>query len=516
MKKRSFKNSYNIKLLSIIIIILSLLPAALLYSIKSEDAYWFLVFIPCEYYKLQGNIDITSNNPGQNAFVIILSLLTNVQISAIQFWPVSGILIPFMAYTLVLKLTKHIFASALFACYIGFNFVNGIHSYSVASNGLAILLFFTYLLLINDIFNEKRNVQRLILLISLFIAIHFTYYSIELWALSLILYINMIIYIGRRHFNFFVSSPGTIYLSLCFLVIFFGFNQAVYKGFASRLRASDTLEFSISWTYDKLFQFLGGTKSAFIGEYDYVPYTPLKDYLTLFQICFLSALFFILLIFILHSNNRNNKVGSVNLYLAISLLGVTCSEIFVYFLRGLLNLRSFFYLMPIAIILLICIVEKKSSKLLIFSVFSLCLIVVMSFTVSYFMDSLSCSSPYDTMRPSAYWFDHHASADSIILTDLHTIFKFRSINALSTTNYYSFLFYDNLNYGHLVNRTLNSNLSDYLIIDFGALDKPIVSTTPKSDWKTFRPLSFYYKNISHNCFINKIYNDATAEIFQVK
>lgn len=513
-----FRYFLTTKIIIIFLLLLSFIPPIVLFRLQSEDAYWYMVFPIIKTYQLIGHLDIHSYVAGQNSFLIILSNITGISIDKLQFLPVSGLMLPILGFALIRKISASDVIAAMYCLYYGFNLTNAPRQYSVSSIELSVVLFFTFLIFLYLILLKSRTVHTIVLLLIIFIAIHFTYYSVEFWTLGIMIALNFLLISGyylKLHDSEFLLKKLSS-LTLSFIVIFFTFSEIFYEGYVKRLVTFETPYYTVQWIYLKIFYLFGEEKPNF--GYEYAQLNPINDCLVILQIGILIILLCILTLKGI-SHIKSPKAINTNFYFALSLIGVIVLEVIVYFLRGSLSLRTTYYLAPIAVLLLIDFnygvikFPNKAFKISFTFIFIISLIVVSSFIVSY-NTGFNYYSQYNNVVSSGEWYETHIETGDSALTDMNTLYKFMLLS-VNSSKFHPFVFYDNLNYGKLVNGNATKKDFDFCVIDYGALDKMLVSKTPEDDWKVYQPLSFYYSKIKNNSNLDKIYASSIIEIWSI-
>lgn len=514
-----FKNLSIIGIIPIVLLSMSLIPSIILFRLQSEDAYWYMVFPFVKKYQSIGYLDIHSYVAGQNSFLIILSDITGIIIDKLQFLPVSGLIIPILGFILIRKISNSDIIAAMFSFYYGFNLTNAPRQYSVSSIELSVLLFFTFLIFLYIFFIKSRNTSIIILLLTIFTTVHFVYYSVEFWTTGLMIALNFILIIGyyfKLH-ELSALQKGMSNLTLVFIIIFLSFNEIFYQGFVKRLVSFETPSYTIEWIYLKLLPLFGTARPIY--GYEYVQINPTNDYLVILQMAILSILLFVLTLKGIQQILLGSQSEKINFYFALSLIGVMVLEIVVYFLRGTLSLRTINYLAPISILLLINFnygdikISNKAFKISLIFISIISLIVLSSFIVSY-NAGFNYYSQYDKVASSGEWYETHIRSGSSALTDMNTIYKFMLLS-VNSPKQHPFVFYDNNYYEKLISGNATTQDFDFCVVDYGALDKMLISKTPKNDWKIYKPLSFYYSKLGNNSNLNKIYASSVIEIWSI-
>ncbi len=171
------------------------------------------------------------------AFLTILSQVTSISLDTLLYLPINGIIFILLAYVLGLVFSKSRLVAALYAAVVAFE-IQVIRATNITfyiTLGYSFLIVFLILYLKSLESHSKRGI---LLLMFCFTTLYFTYYSAEFFAFAFSLSLFMIVTIARfggKKAGFLTrlgkSYRPFLHLPIAFLVLFVGFDAAVYQFF---------------------------------------------------------------------------------------------------------------------------------------------------------------------------------------------------------------------------------------------------------------------------------------------
>jgi len=475
-------------------------------------------FLHAVHFPLKDVVFSPTYIPGTIATLITLSKISGIPPKTLQFLPIIGIILPIAYYTLCKKVSN----STILACIVTIIMMYGVSPitfFTVWVHAWAFLLFLIFILIYFELF-KKRDIKRIILLLIVFISIHFSSYSVEMWAVSFSIIMNLllvgIIFISKSEQ---IKSKLTFNLSLAFLTIFLAFNKVIYDSYLSKGRFIDTLSCGIQFFFHKYESFLPWAKASSPEKYTYVIHHSIPPLLDLFYLILIISP---ILLSILASLNKLLKdkqlvtfMGNLkeDTYFKFTLLLVGVIDIAIYSIRGVITFRYIHFIFPLlTLISLRQLSFKKSFKTGILLI--LLVIVIFHTGLSWhYGEIISNPSKYADLEPSADWF-LNKSVQKEALIDLRTGDKYL-LEATSKNMYFERHYIDSHKYEMIVDSKYSLNKNEYLhrISDYIIINKNL-RWIMCIDWKQYEPFYKYLPEINNNVNINKIYDDNKIWIFK--
>jgi len=510
-------NRFNKFLIFVLFIILSFfLP--IFYSTKGVTdpfSFWHTAyiqkFINTSHFPLEDSLYSPKYIPGAMSMLIIFAKVTGIEPKSLQFIPIVGLMLPITYYSLCKKFTAkeiYIFIVTLMML----NIPSPMEFLTTWPHAFGYYLYLVFLLAYCDIF-KTRTVEKLIIIMLVFLGIHFYSYTAESWALSFLIVINIVLLV-LSFLNKNYRTKVRINLLVLFLVVFLGFNKIFYEAYLPQGRYINTMIEShrlFFYNYGKLFSLPETDKYIYRAEPNLI--------LSLLGFIYVSSLITIILLvgFIVFRNIIKNKrfVETVkNLsefsFFKIAIVTVGVIDIIIYAAAGVVNLRYIYFLFPLLV--LISLNQLNIKNLFKLNILLILLFVITSHTfLSWQSDKfIFNNSKYRDMEPSAYWFFENTLEKKAII-DLRTGNKYLLESLFKNTNFErSFINADG--YQLLVEGThSNSNLRN--IAPYVVINKRL-NRIQTLKWGNFEPIYKYSTQINENVNLRRIYEDDFIWIFK--
>lgn len=425
----------------------------------------------------------------------ILSIVTNLNVIDLQFFPIGYLLSPII----LLALTKKLFNSLIISVFLTLNFVFNPSQitafYSIFAYSFAFPLYLSFILIYFHLLKEDKSPSKIIALLILFVSLNYIHYTLTFWIILFLFSINGYLYINKKS-----TKNMTQSLLICSFVIFFYFNKVLYKSYLPAISTN------IDTTSTHFFLKLPFFSDIVSSEYFYLrsPEINLISSLHLFII----LIFVFVGIFFVDIKNIVNKTFSCNFnfLLRFSLLFTGFLDLILYSIRGNVSTKYITVMFPFVIFSYLIADYKKYTKSVIL-LLSLILIIKLSLFVN--LDYIgNPSSSYKEINPSANWYLSNTKNNSIVSGDLGIY----GILLVNSNGDYSpkYVPYNLEIYKYIINEGNNEYKFDYLILDMNSMS-PIYSFY----WNRFQPFINYKSNIYNNKNLHKVYSDQNIWIMSL-
>jgi hypothetical protein len=441
--------------------------------------------------------------PGSVIMIAMILKISGISPKILAFLPILAIPLIFSFYMFAKKVipTKSpiliLLAIIILTSSIGLN----ASIYGVFPHSWAFVLYFIVAALFYDIL-KRKSMENIILLLIIFIAIHFYYYSIELWVASFCSILSILIFISNKFRK--ENNIGNVHgLALILLVIMLAFNRMIYNHYLPQNRlsfevvASTFLEFS-----QRSFQQ--------IPQSVYTYTAPAES--TLIHTLLLIFILIPITIGIIVSLkcriiNRECPLNNSNIvwfYVVVAMLSVAFVDILIYSIAGVITYRYILLCYPLISIAFLW--NFFNNELLKYFIFILILLFAIAGPiVSYSYGTVNVSPyRYSEFEPSCNWLSNHAEGKPKILGDQPLIEKY-FLEVASNEKDFERLYIDDRIYESIVSPS-NKSVKLDKTTDFIALNMEfnIIQTL---GWKQYKSYNNYLGEINSNVNLHKIYSD---------
>jgi hypothetical protein len=376
-------------------------------------------------------------------------------------------------------------------------------------------------------YTNEKSYQLAILLILIFITIHFFAIPMSAWIIQFVLIYFLLLYFARffskneNDKKYAISSTFVILL----VVIWIFWNYKFFNGIATNTFNLDTL---INLLKDMVYSRNTGNLSDFM--YITIGSNPITIWAgrTILVLTYIP----IALVFLYELSKRNLFffLHSKEDVFIISLIFPFIIEFLVYGSSGLLSFRysnlifpfiSYYYVLKylggknrLSRFKFINLIKINNHKLI--NLFLIIFVFCSLITVYSHLNNINSQVPSDSVKAVSNWYPNYIYNDSNLVTDYQTDSYFNYYLKSKDYNYYSnrIPFTQNI-YAYLTDPSMNSSdtkLLKYFMVDNKDLNKPLIQGPPA--WVTLQPLSQYIDKINSNTNMRKIYDSGSIIIYE--
>lgn len=523
MRQSIGKSKFNLFLAFFLFLIISaFLP--IYYSLQGVTdpfLFWHISFIQkflySTHFPLEDVVFSPRHIPGTMATLLCTSKISNITPKDLQFIPITGLILPIIYYTLCKKISN----SEVYTFVITIVVISKLSPmtfFTVWTHAWGFLLFLVSIIIYFNLHNDK-TAENIILVLIVFISVHFYSYTVEMWIITFFITINgLMLLIFFLYKDNRIKQKLTIYISLTFLIVFFMFNHVIYESYLAKGRlSSDLVQLSIEGFLIKYQNLLAPhSELKTIEEYAYSgdPNTILSLLGIAYFAIIISLVLFPEIILInrprdyMQNLMREDKSNANILFFKIALLAVGAADIIMYATSGVLPFRYIHFIFPfLALIKLEHLNIKRIFKDFIILIL---LIIALSHTVLSIHEERLITNPskYVDLENSANWF-LNKSVEKKAIVDLRTGNKYL-LEAVYQDAYFERVLINNLYYEFLVEyKYFNPDNCKYIILNNN------IKKIQSIEWGEYAPLWRYSTEINNNIHIDKIYNDGKIWVFSL-
>lgn len=515
-------STVNRALLTILFLIICS-SLSIFYSINGVvDAFsfWHMAFVQkfllSAHFPLEDIIYSPKYVPGFISTLMLLLKVTAIPTKQFHFLPILGLLLPISYFALCKKFSNSR-VSVFIIVLLMLSIPTPTEFFTVWPHAFGYFLFLSFIHIFLRNFNNKTP-EAVLIIIIIFLSVHFYSYTTEMWILS---FFTFFIFISL--FFFFISKNKLIKKNLmfsllvAFFVIFFGFNKIFYESYLPTGKFISTI-----FESSELFFYNYGNFFSFTESHKYVYRTEPNLFLSLSGLLYLSSMALIVLfssLQYLHTLIKSGKfrddIGQAksDAYFKYALIVTGVCDILIYAARGVITLRYIYFIFPI--VTLISLKELRLKEGFKTCILFFLLFLVISHTILSWSSNSFTSDPtqYKDLEISANWFMEN-SIQKKALTDLLTGNKYL-LESVSINQEFDKVYINLDHYDMIVNpqdyedNELNI-YAPYLIINKNL--KKVLS----DKWGNYESFSYHLKEINENQNLNKIYNDDIIFIFSTE
>ena len=376
-------------------------------------------------------------------------------------------------------------------------------------------------------YTNKKSYQLSILLILIFITIHFFAVPMSVWVIEFVIMYFLLIYLSKYFGNHEIKSKNAISTTfvILLLVIWFFWNAKLYTGLVSNTLSLNTL---ITVFKNLIFSNANLPLSDFLYS-NIVITNPL--YLLnqrIFDVLTFAPIALVFLYEFLRRNIFFFMHSKMDIFV-ISLIFPSICQLLIWGASGTINTNYLFLIFPFIsyyYILKYLSGEYKLSKFKFINFLKshnkkiinlyLILLVLSTFgVVSHELSILTTSLPSEPVDELSQWYSTYIPNKSRLVTDYTTQSYF--LYSLSNDHNYEVdpdTFTTQV-YAYLIGQNQNSsdvkNLN-YLMVNNMNLNKPIIQGFPA--WVVMNPLSYYKDDINQNQNMDIIYDSNFIKIYK--
>ena len=422
----------------------------------------------------------------------------------LQFMPIGAILVAITLYFLLLRLTKSPLLACLVTLYLTLNLSHAAALYSVFAYALAIPLCFGLILVAMRLFSLRGRLEILLMLL-LFVGVHFIHYTISTWLILFLVGANGMIWLQRRlaRNGRLIRAIPVFYLMTVFLVIFLAFNKTIYtsylplfgwealdgaiQNFLSYISINPTLVNRSPYSF---------TRSIALGLIGTIT---LVLILTPVGIGILSDVWQLV-------KRVETRITDWRMPFIWGIFVIGVVDALSYAVRGSISTKTFSMLFPIVVMLYFQRWQKLPYVIAMAAVLLLTSFIKIGifYQNAYVIGPHNLNTPMEAMLPSAEWLHtHQTKQDYPILADLNLYVKYlvASVDQPQTPIFVS---YTESRFARVIGQ---SDEAWEVQPDVIAIDRVSVEPVVGYVWVRLAPLGSYEADIGDNQSLNFIYDD---------
>lgn len=464
--------------------------------------------------------------PGLGFLVLAISDLSSISPVTLQYVPIAAFFALLATYSLAKRFLprNYAYAASLIASIV----VLRVFSTDLADlwyHTFGFMLFFLFIFVFLD-FLDKRTIERFAALWIIFIGIHLYSYTAELWAVSFLLFANVLMLARPKKRRILTFS-----LFLAFGVTFLGLNSVVFGQYIPKFTVWSG---QIATSFGDYLSLLTGAAAPtpwfFVNPHP-TPIALILLYAAWYALIFLPLLlvaaYVVYKIFKSKSISVLGAFTSTTAIIVISMLLVWPIDAISYSLIGALAvgvLRYYPLIAPVIIAVpLIYLLRKtritgmgRRTSGVVGAYFVALLVICACILPLSVSNGNVVTSPdkYTNVDPSAAWFFNSTPAADQILSDLHTQGEYAIVRAQQSSTFYALHFYTPQLYGSLVdpdNLTGNGGSPSLLAHQYIVINLALASgRTTAGQWSDLEALQPHLGSINSNPHLIRIYDDGNV------
>jgi hypothetical protein len=447
---------------------------------------------------------------------VFLSRVLGIPMSALTFFPLTGVLIPLIGYLIVKLLVSELWG-VVFGAYLALEAQGLLRNYNMNIQGYGQLFFLLTIFLVSKSYLQKTRRRYFILSIIFFAMAVLSYYSSEFYSLVFIASLAILLKIKRMDSSklHFVANTA-----LAFGIIVIAFEPIVWL-YSQKLLVGKTrsmLSVLISFINDVLSVL--GLKA---GEEHATSVISTPTHLLIINIVLLIMILFPILLFISRIIKGKKYQGA----LVVCLILTGLVDLVAYSgLEGHMDLKFIYLVFPICSIISVSHIStwRRSRRLQALTIlFAICLLSLMTLRFA-----LYASGPYSSAykyRPNIFsqfdtianqsglqrvYLTDNIAAGKLLLSFAQTefynvvaIYQYPSLNAVR------FLYSGNMSDIIYLKRAMN-RMPDYLLVSSYSLKTDF----PAQGWHSFPPFD-NYTEIENSVGVEVVYNSQDFTILML-
>ena len=181
---------------------------------------------------LEDHTNMISERSAMSSNLAVLSLITGQPLTKIQFFPIGGIVLPFICYALARYVLRSTLYAGAFTLFISYEPIVTDSTYNVSEHTWGFALLFAFMLLfVKSVQEPTFRTMGMTFSIIVFAATFLSYYSAELFEIVFAFSMTLSVMIALR-FGWLekpaLTASGLLNLSLACLVMFVAFDSVAY------------------------------------------------------------------------------------------------------------------------------------------------------------------------------------------------------------------------------------------------------------------------------------------------
>lgn len=504
-------------LLFIIIVIIIIFPNILYNKQEVTDSFLYYriaiskisydnnVIITGDDIKVPSNVESLKSYPGLTSFIVIFRSITGIDFKAVQFLPISGIILIIVSFAFSRQIIKSILLCIIFVLYISYE--PGMHGliYSVFSHGISMILYFIFLILYFKMQDTTKRTGSIISILVIFLMILLTYYSFEVYMIIFSLSITMV------NFTKIKITKYMDKLSMIFIILFLIYDKIFYRTISSSIK-NELSSYDIVYSYFFKLRTIMPNEHVILSEYEYHINNAMEIILAQVGILFYLVIMVpivVLIIFEFGYYYKYRKFYTQFIDIEFAFIFTALLDIIIYLSVGYISFKYILFIFPILTLIMIDRTKSKKIKTIYITIFLILLFSKFILWNIVYIENRSDINKYTNIDTVSNWLLNQKSERLELLTDLETSGKITVESAYLKQMINIELF------NKPIIRTLTEDkksyfLNDYyMIIDYKNINYPIQG----GNWESYVPLTNYLFKISENKNLNLIYFDGLYIIY---
>ncbi|NIS82962.1 MAG: hypothetical protein GTO14_22805 [Anaerolineales bacterium] len=449
-----------------------------------------------------GPLSSLSLAPGRIYLLLALSSSLGMDSEVLGFLPIGSLLIAASFFILMNEITGAPWVSALATMYLCLNLSHATAIYSVFAYAFALPIFFAFVLYA-DKYSKSRSVKSFLILFLLFVALNTIHYTVASWAIFFLSGLFMIRYLQNFRLNKAVSGSiqGLLLSSLILIIVFLGFNQALYNAYIPHINPQ-----TLQSAYERFLSYITLSPNLNTSPYAYIRPSSINlistSTLLIIVVTAIAGFLFECYRILIQRKGWDILDDEVILLMTFILVGV--ADVVIYSFRGSISTKSISILFPISAFIFL----KRLGKSWVMLMFSFCLLIS-SITKIFIFENESYvirgnGTRIEDVQKSMNWLKEYESDERFnILADLNLYGKYLLLSGKNETPLLEALSQEN--YGALIGSKVQVDApisADLVAIDLNS-HQPALGFV----WSGFKPIVEFTERIRSNPKNSILYDD---------
>ncbi len=445
--------------------------------------------------------------PGREMLMLQFVNMMGITPETLQFLPLGTIFISLSLYLLSLRVLKSPLMACSITLYLTLNLSHAAALYSTFAYAFGLPIFFAVLTLSPRLFN-RLGARDVMLSLLLFIGAHLIHYTVASWIITFLVGSNIAIWLYQvlKPVNFSVLTTRTTpayHLSLAFIIIYFFFNETLYKSFLP-LIGLETLDGAVQ----RFLIYLSIEQPLSRSLYLFTRPTEVSLISVLSLLIILIPILVGVLVQLWQLIRQRSLLNDVQRPMMWGILAMGIIDAVAYSIRGSISTKSFSMIFPIITLLY---VQRSGKRTLYYGM----AILLLSLSVlkagiflnhSYVITSDNDRLAYSNIEPSAKWLQDSTSKPQLtLLADMNLYGKYLVASVEEESQPILQGYTDSLFENTLHGANEWGNKIDYLVIDLVS-QEPVIGFV----WALYSPLNGYLNEIAGNSTLHIVYDDGSV------
>lgn len=460
--------------------------------------------------------------PDLGFLLVALTKLSSISPVTLEYLPIGAVLVLPFTYSLARRFIPSFYAALVASIVLVRIFSSDISS--IWPHTFGYLLFFLFIYVFFELV-KKRTIETLLALWIIFLGIHLYSYNAELFAISFLVYANVLMFARPKRYRLNTAS-----LILACIITFFLFNYVVLSMWIPIARVYST-QLSTSFGYYTSIIARAPPPSAWL--YIPPPSPPALIFLNSawYALTFLPLVLVALYLIYITLRSRSISVlrvfASTTAIIFLSMFLVWPVDAITYSLIGAFSTavtRYYFLICPIVVAVIVAYllnktpingVRRRSPRIV--GAYLGTLLIITALTLPLLASSgaiIISPERYTNVHPSALWFFNSTPNVDLIQSDQDTQGQYAIIGAKQGASFTGLNFYTNTSYGSLVdpgNTTGNGGSPSLLTDQYIVINLAVYTgrTTAGGNWD-LEPLQPHMGAINSYSNLIRIYDDGNV------